>query len=145
MKFLSTAWLFPLAAVSWLALAWPGGRADAQTVNDGTTVSGSALFRSYCASCHGIGGRGDGPIAAHLRRSPADLTRLAAANNGIFPAERLVRIIDGRQVVRVHGDSDMPVWGDALSKSLSGSDDAIGIKIREIVRHLESMQQRRAE
>lgn len=126
-------------------LAWPAG-AGAQTPTDGTTLSGSALYRSYCASCHGTSGKGDGPVAAHLRRPPTDLTRLTARNKGTFPADELERIIDGRQVVRVHGDSDMPIWGDAFSRTLSGSDeDAIRLKIREIVKHLQSLQQGGAE
>lgn len=35
---------------------------------------GQALFRARCASCHGAGGRGDGPAAAGLLQHPADLT-----------------------------------------------------------------------
>ena len=35
---------------------------------------GEALFRDHCASCHGTGGRGDGPAAAGLLQRPADLT-----------------------------------------------------------------------
>ena len=35
---------------------------------------GEALFRDRCASCHGTGGRGDGPAAAGLLQRPADLT-----------------------------------------------------------------------
>jgi copper resistance protein D len=35
---------------------------------------GQTLFRTQCTSCHGAGGRGDGPAAAGLPRQPADLT-----------------------------------------------------------------------
>jgi putative copper export protein/mono/diheme cytochrome c family protein len=34
---------------------------------------GHALYREHCASCHGVGGAGDGPAAASTMRRPADL------------------------------------------------------------------------
>lgn len=73
--------------------------------------SGAADFKYYCASCHGIKGKGDGPIAAALLTKPADLTRISARNNGKFPTERVMNIIDGRNQVMAHGPRDMPVWG----------------------------------
>ncbi len=39
-----------------------------------SVASGTALFRTHCATCHGPGGRGDGPGGAGLPRPPADLT-----------------------------------------------------------------------
>jgi putative copper export protein/mono/diheme cytochrome c family protein len=39
-----------------------------------SVASGAALFRTHCATCHGVGGRGDGPGGAGLPRPPADLT-----------------------------------------------------------------------
>lgn len=35
---------------------------------------GRALYVTHCASCHGDGGRGDGPAAASLTPTPGDLT-----------------------------------------------------------------------
>jgi putative copper export protein/mono/diheme cytochrome c family protein len=37
-------------------------------------VHGAKLFAANCVSCHGAGGRGDGPIAQSLPLRPADLT-----------------------------------------------------------------------
>src|SRR5262245_51926027 len=56
-------------------------------------------YQTYCASCHGESGRGDGPVAEFLALTPADLTNLARKNGGTFPAARLAQIIDGRQEV----------------------------------------------
>src|SRR5690349_12302765 len=70
--------------------------------------SGDGLFKTYCTSCHGQGGKGDGPLAANLRLAPADLTRLAKRSHGKFDAGRVRRIIDGRERVASHGSSDMP-------------------------------------
>jgi putative copper resistance protein D len=46
-------------------------------------VSGQALYRTHCASCHGGGGHGDGPAAAGLRPRPADLTARHAADHTV--------------------------------------------------------------
>ncbi|HLY57715.1 MAG TPA: CopD family protein [Stellaceae bacterium] len=39
-----------------------------------TIVVGAALYPRHCAGCHGIEGRGDGPLAQELPAPPADLT-----------------------------------------------------------------------
>jgi hypothetical protein len=43
---------------------------------------------------------------------PADLTQLAKQNGRTFPGVKVMRGIDGRDEVRTHGTSDMPVWGE---------------------------------
>lgn len=37
-------------------------------------AAGKAAYGPYCASCHGVGGEGDGPLAKSLPIPPADLT-----------------------------------------------------------------------
>ena len=69
-------------------------------------------FRTYCAACHGVGGKGDGTIAEFLTITATDLTKLSKLNSGIVPRDRVIRVIDGREEVKVHGTRDMPVWGD---------------------------------
>jgi mono/diheme cytochrome c family protein len=106
---------------------------------------GAALYTTHCASCHGRSGRGDGPVAEFLKVPPADLTQIVKYARGAFPAAQLTRIIDGRQVVRAHGDSKMPVWGDAFSHSLTRTDDAeVRQKIDALVRYLQTIQERQA-
>jgi mono/diheme cytochrome c family protein len=105
-------------------------------------VSGKSVFTTYCASCHGESGRGNGTVAIFLRRAPADLTQIAIRNKGTFPAERVFQQIDGRQVVKPHGESQMPVWGDAFSKSATNADErAVREKITALVAYLESIQE----
>lgn len=41
---------------------------------DSGGASGQAVFAANCATCHGEGGRGDGPAATGLEPPPADLT-----------------------------------------------------------------------
>ena len=106
-----------------------------------TAFVGSDLFRTYCATCHGLQAKGDGPLAEMLKKRPADLTVFARSNGGTFPAEMVGRIIDGRQPVAGHGGKDMPVWGDAFKEAAGGSDEAsIKARIDALVRHLASIQ-----
>ncbi len=76
-------------------------------------AAGEALFTRYCATCHGIEARGNGPMAPVLTIQPTDLTELAATNGGVFPLERAARRIDGSDPLVSHG-SPMPVFGDFL-------------------------------
>lgn len=71
---------------------------------------GKREFDSSCASCHGTGGKGNGPLVPFLTRSPPDLTLLAKNNGGVLPMNRLYDVIDGTGVP-AHGTRDMPVWG----------------------------------
>jgi mono/diheme cytochrome c family protein len=57
--------------------------------------TGAEDFAIFCAGCHGTGGTGDGPAAAGLAKRPADLTRLAAGNGGVFPGTRVMAKIWG--------------------------------------------------
>lgn len=71
---------------------------------------GKREYESKCASCHGVSGKGDGPIRELLTKSPPDLTVEAKNNGGVFPMERLYKVIEGADVP-AHGGRDMPVWG----------------------------------
>lgn len=116
-------------------------QASTTTPDDG----GSRLFRTYCASCHGATARGNGPLAESLRHRPPDLTKFTARNGGVFPSERVYRIIDGRDVPS-HGDRDMPVWGDAFRFTRDGvGPDSVKARIDAIVRYLEGIQERATE
>ena len=103
---------------------------------------GAQLFRTYCASCHGPSGRGDGPVAEAFRKPIPDLTQYSARNRGVFPSERVRQIIDGRGIA-AHGDREMPVWGDAFRSEHGGlSTEEVKARIGAIVRYLEAIQQR---
>lgn len=95
--------------------------------------SGQALYTRYCASCHGPGGAGDGPLRPVLRPPPADLTRIAEHAGGWFPDAVVQATIDGRFVA--HGTRDMPVWGDVLDQA----------QISLLTEHLYSLQEDRLE
>ncbi|MGN8545065.1 c-type cytochrome [Bradyrhizobium sp. 13971] len=72
---------------------------------------GKAEFQASCASCHGVDGKGKGPVAGQLKVPPADLTALAKNNNGVFPITAVYEAIDGRRTISAHGTHEMPIWG----------------------------------
>jgi len=72
---------------------------------------GRADFVEHCAPCHGLAGKGNGPVASSLDKPPADLTGIAERRGGTFPAGDIGAFIDGRTEVPAHGTREMPVWG----------------------------------
>jgi mono/diheme cytochrome c family protein len=105
------------------------------------TPVGEGLYREHCASCHGLSGKGDGLKSTRTEVAPPDLTRIARRNRGKFPFDRVVRIVDGREIVKGHGGAGMPIWADALLRADERYDQArVKERIREIVRYLESIQ-----
>jgi mono/diheme cytochrome c family protein len=86
--------------------------------------SGEALYQQFCSSCHGVSGRGDGPVANSLTVEVPDLTLIARRNGNVFPRDRIEKIIDGRFVVGAHGTRVMPIWGERLSQLELGNPDA---------------------
>jgi len=104
-------------------------------------VGGAYAFRTYCASCHGVDGRGEGPLTDSLRYHPPDLTLIAKRHGGEFPSDKVVRIVDGRKPLKGHGGPDMPIWGDAFRNAKTGFDDAAArAKIRGVVDYLRTLQ-----
>jgi mono/diheme cytochrome c family protein len=109
------------------------------------TDPAKAAYLRYCSACHGEGGKGDGVVSHLMRPKPTDLTRLAKDNEGEFPFMYIVHVIDGRETVRAHGDSDMPVWGD-LFKAQDGMTPNQHAEVRGrvmmITEHLSTIQEK---
>lgn len=80
----------------------------------GKPASGRLEFKEYCAQCHGNDGTGNGPVAAELKRKPANLTLLSKNNDGVFPTNEVHDFIVGTKSVASHGTREMPVWGYAF-------------------------------
>lgn len=103
-------------------------------------TSGVYLYRTFCASCHGSGGRGDGPVADTLRQPLPDLTTISARRGGTFPRSEIYGAIDGRRPLAGHGGTEMPVWGDVL-RATEGHDEAlVKRRIDALVLYVESRQ-----
>lgn len=71
--------------------------------NAPSPTSGKELYQAYCASCHGIGGQGNGPVASALKTPPTDLTLLSKNNSGKYPEMHVLHAIEGE-----HGRSSWP-------------------------------------
>ena len=109
------------------------------------TLSGLELYGRLCASCHGVEGRGDGPVAPLIKIGVPDLTRIAARDGGEFPTADVRLIIDGRTDRRAHGPRDMPVWGwqlyDISNPDYANERARTNSMIDRLVTYLQSIQQ----
>lgn len=106
---------------------------------------GANLYRGYCASCHGLTGRGDGPVASVLKPGMQDLRTIAARNGGVFPQTVIDSIIDGTGMRPAHGSAGMPVWGRAfyMAESAMGETEPekfATARIKALTDYLESIQ-----
>jgi mono/diheme cytochrome c family protein len=92
-----------------------GGTAIAGDYSGSRDVGRSEYLNS-CALCHGQDGKGSGYVIDVLKTAPPDLTTIKKRNGGVFPVERIYDMIDGREIVKGHGDRDMPAWGNRYSQ-----------------------------
>jgi mono/diheme cytochrome c family protein len=127
-----------------LALAVSAGAAGAQTevkkvpIKPTPAADAKKMFDTYCATCHGKEGKGNGPAASALTKAPADLTKISARNGGTFPEVKVKRYMEGVDEVPAHGTRDMPMWGE-LFNSLNR--DTTQIRIQALTSYLKSIQQ----
>jgi mono/diheme cytochrome c family protein len=136
-----------IGTVAIFMVAFVGGSATAQEKPKIVTApapqvdptDAPAMFRAYCAACHGAQARGDGPAAPALKATPADLTRISARNGGKFPTPKVRRYIEGLDEIAAHGSRDMPVWGQAL-RGVPGGQAGVQLRIEALTRYLESIQ-----
>jgi len=137
-----------LVCAAMLLVLSVAGPADSATEDAAFLVAkGRVTYRVYCINCHGAKAKGDGTLAELLTVQPTDLTILTQESGGTFPADRVMKSIDGREQIRGHGMKEMPVWGDVFQTSgaePSGEDETAEErahrKIRELVLYLDSVQ-----
>lgn len=133
-------WSLLAVAVGGMAVGGAAVAFDAVTLED---YSGEELFDRFCASCHGSGARGDGPVARSLNVAVPDLTTIAV-RYGEFPDALIRDVIDGRGIdTRTHGTRTMPVWGYEFWVEEGGDVTAQRIvrsAINRLVDHLRSVQ-----
>ncbi len=106
------------------------------------SVRGPDLYRAHCAPCHGLDGKGNGPVGAALKTKPADLTVLAKKNGGKFPAERVEKFISGDGPTLVaHGPREMPVWGPIFHQ-IEEDQDFGNVRLQNLIKYLMTIQQK---
>jgi len=104
------------------------------------SIEGPALYKAYCAVCHGADAKGNGPMAPALRARPTDLTGIAARNKNEFPMAHIEKIISGEEVVRGgHGTKEMPIWGPIFSQ-VDRDQDLGRVRIDNLTRYLKEIQ-----
>jgi len=102
-------------------------------------IDGPTLFINYCASCHGVHGKGNGPAAPALRVKVPDLTQIKRRSHGQFPRARLRDIIEGANGPVAHGSREMPVWGP-LFHQIDADQDLGNVRVENLVNFIESIQ-----
>jgi mono/diheme cytochrome c family protein len=103
-------------------------------------TSGPQMFRAYCADCHGVDGKGNGPVAAVLKISPPDLTTLTQRNQGTFPYDRVFKTISGDAKVVSHGTREMPVWGPVFREMGRGRRGEAQLRLKTLTNYISSLQ-----
>lgn len=130
-------WSFFCAALAAGVVAGPTVAQDSEV--------GQALYLEHCAACHGLDLDGKGPMAGVMIIKPADLGTLQARYDGVFPLERVIKRIDGRDPLVAHG-SPMPVYGHffeggaAAMKTQSGQPIMTSRAIADLVLYLQGAQ-----
>ena len=103
-------------------------------------TSGKQMYTSYCAPCHGMDGKGFGPVASALKAPPTDLTVLTKNNRGKFPDTHIFAVLQNGSEIPSHGTAEMPVWGPILGKmNQSNTQDRL-LRISNLSRYLEIIQ-----
>jgi mono/diheme cytochrome c family protein len=107
-----------------------------------SAASGKEMYEAYCAVCHGIDGKGNGPAAEALKVPPTDLTVLAEKDGGKYPAMKVAAIIRGEEVLAAHGSKEMPIWG-RLFWSMSGHEAEVQQRVANLNDYVGSLQKKK--
>ncbi len=107
-----------------------------------SATNGKQMYVNYCAPCHGVDGRGRGPVAAALKKQPADLALLSKNNGGKFPSTHVMTVLQFGAANPSHGTADMPVWGPVLSNmdTTNAEPNVKALRISNLSRYLQSLQ-----
>jgi mono/diheme cytochrome c family protein len=119
-------WILTAVAIIGLAGCEPQSVPESVPAASSATPTGAEDFAVFCAACHGPGGRGDGPASRGFDVAPADLTRIAARNNGAYPATAVMAKIWGYTGGQ-DGDRVMPKFGALLQSDTVHYDAGDGI------------------
>ncbi len=130
-----------LAAALFVGLGYTQSNTNgAIAVNKSTATSGKQMYINYCAPCHGVDGRGNGPAAAALRIPPTDLTVLSKNNHGVFPETHIVTVLQYGVEFPSHGSVEMPVWGPIFGKMETVNPQVKQLRISNLIRYLKTLQ-----
>ncbi len=131
------------AVVLVAALGVVSAQQPAPTIKKGefqaiTSVDGRANFVAYCAACHGLTAKGDGPAVPALKTMVPDLTTMAKRTGKFDPigVERFIAGMD--KIPPAHGGPDMPIWGPVFKSQ--GGDAQATLRLKNLATYLKSIQ-----
>jgi len=101
--------------------------------------SGAALYKQYCAVCHGNDLKGTGP-APEPYRAPPDLTTLARRHAGRFPESYVTDVLRNGVVLPAHGPAQMPIWGTDSRMTDRADGNQVAVRIANLTDYIKSLQ-----
>lgn len=121
-KLISIALTAGLVSAAMLGISQqPATNIKSVPIQQTSAASGQQMYSTYCATCHGTEGRGNGPAATALKVPPVDLTMLSQKNGGVFPANHVNSVLQFGVENPAHGSASMPIWGDLMLTLHAGS------------------------
>jgi Cytochrome c len=110
--------------------------------NQSEPGSGKQMYKDYCAVCHGMDGKGDGPAVQFLQAAPPDLTTMGKRyneRNVTLRVNTVLRFGTGR---KARGTLDCPLWGDLFYEleNRNGHPDIAKMRISNLSEYVQSMQ-----
>jgi mono/diheme cytochrome c family protein len=111
-------------------------------VSKTSASNGKQMYVNYCAPCHGVDGKGQGPVASALKKQPANLALLSKNNRGRFPSTHIMSVLEFGAANPSHGTAQMPVWGPMLGHmDASNAENNVSLlRISNLSQYLQSLQ-----
>jgi mono/diheme cytochrome c family protein len=106
-------------------------------------IDGASIFQNHCAPCHGLDGRGKGPVSGALRQEVPDLTRLSQRNGGAFPDTHVRNTImfGADELIPAHGSKEMPIWVPIFHE-IDFDQDFGNVRLDNVTKYLKSIQRK---
>jgi mono/diheme cytochrome c family protein len=146
MRTLKSGWIVPAIVLVLMAMASAQDQAKPEIkhvpIKQTSPASGSEMYKTYCAVCHGTDGKGNGPAAEALKVPPTDLTTMATRNGGKYPSMKVTAILHGEEVLAAHGTKDMPIWGNLFRSMSEGHQAEVQQRLANLNKYIESLQKK---
>jgi len=109
---------------------------------DAPVASGEEMYRTYCAVCHALDGKGGGPATPALRDQGPDLTTLSQRHGGKYPARYVESVLRFGMAkgFPAHGNKDMPIWGRVFASEPQTAESTVTERITYLTQYLGTIQ-----
>ena len=100
------------------------------------------MYRTYCAVCHALDGKGGGPATPALRDQVPDLTTLSQRHGGKYPAQYVESVLGfgAAKGFPAHGNKDMPIWGRVFASEPQTAENTVTRRITNLTQYLGTIQ-----